>query len=296
MISGRLFTPEAFSPAGTGLQLGQPAGGQGRSGVYYQAHPGRISPATTDSTASTWINSRIDVTCFHEAAGCLDLHENASGSGNEIHATIDANGTGPFVPSGQAPDGSDFVFMSGNLPSTCRPESQTWSTCGGFQFGFLLGLQAYPGGNTYVDAQGPSSTVFINSRPNSGAGGLIVGSGGPSPSTALFIDGSGDETINGYLHTGGDFTSAGNGSIGGHLNQNAHGNWAGKCSMSGGTSCTFSLGTAYHSTPLCIVSPVAAASASVVAGACSVSGTTVTITAAASNSLTWNAVLIGNPN
>jgi hypothetical protein len=41
---------------------------------------------------------------------------------------------------------------------------------------------------------------------------------------------------------------------------------------------------------------VTAQSAPAVAAACSVSGTTVTITAASSNSLTWGAVLIGNPN
>ena len=82
----------------------------------------------------------------------------------------------------------------------------------------------------------------------------------------------------------------------GHMGQVAAGNWANSCAMAAGTSCTFTLTAAYTGTPLCVVSPVTTTPASVQAGACSVSGTTVTITAATSNSLTWDAVLIGNPN
>lgn len=70
---------------------------------------------------------------------------------------------------------------------------------------------------------------------------------------------------------------------------------AGTCAMSAGTSCTFSLVTAFTATPICIAT---ARGANITGGAvaCSVSGTTVTITAASSNSNTWGALLIGNPN
>lgn len=77
-----------------------------------------------------------------------------------------------------------------------------------------------------------------------------------------------------------------------HLTQTTTGNIAGTCNMSASTSCTFSITAGYGSTPICIVTPQGATA---IAGACSFSGTTVTITAASSNSLTWGALLIGNP-
>ena len=69
----------------------------------------------------------------------------------------------------------------------------------------------------------------------------------------------------------------------------------GSCSMSSSAICTFSVDASFSSEPLCFVtsttSPAPAISAS-----CSVSGTTVTVSAGAPNSLTWNAILLGNPN
>jgi hypothetical protein len=81
-------------------------------------------------------------------------------------------------------------------------------------------------------------------------------------------------------------------SASGHLNQSAAGNWGGSCTMSSGTSCTFSLSIGY-TTPICIAT---VQSGTVIAGGCTVSGTTVTITAASSNSSTWGAMVFGNPN
>jgi hypothetical protein len=84
----------------------------------------------------------------------------------------------------------------------------------------------------------------------------------------------------------------------GHINQIASGNWAGSCAMSAGTTCTFSITTAYTGTPLSFVSLDAASTppATAISVKCAVSGTTVTITAGASNSLTWDCLLVGNPN
>jgi len=69
----------------------------------------------------------------------------------------------------------------------------------------------------------------------------------------------------------------------------------GTCAMSAGTTCTFTLVRAFTATPICIVT---AQGTNITGGAaaCSVSGTTVTITAAAANSNTWGALLVGNPN
>jgi Right handed beta helix region len=111
------------------------------------------------------------------------------------------------------------------------------------------------------------------------------------------IAGTGDVLTN----TGTDCGSGGTACLGGgayfgnHLNQTATKNIAGACSMSTSTSCTFTLNAAFNSTPLCFP---AQQSAILTGGAvgCTVSGTTVTITAATANSETWGAFLIGNPN
>lgn len=78
----------------------------------------------------------------------------------------------------------------------------------------------------------------------------------------------------------------------GHLNQGAAGDWAGTCTMST-TSCTITLAVAYTGTPGCVAT---VQGSTPIAAACGVSGTTVTITAASSNTSTWAAMLFGNPN
>ena len=77
-----------------------------------------------------------------------------------------------------------------------------------------------------------------------------------------------------------------------HLTQDAANGYAGSCTMAAGTSCTATL-TAAYTTPVCTV---AVQGTTVIAGACSVSGTTVTVTAASSNSATWAFHVFGNPN
>jgi hypothetical protein len=80
--------------------------------------------------------------------------------------------------------------------------------------------------------------------------------------------------------------------LGGHLQQVSSGNYAGSCRMSDANTCTFSIGQPYAA-PLCVVT---AQGGQPVAAACSVSGRVVTIRAASPNSMTWAAVLVGNPN
>lgn len=112
-----------------------------------------------------------------------------------------------------------------------------------------------------------TNAVQVNVAAGSSTGGLSVG------------DGNGNAKF--FVHSSG------------HINQGASGTFAGTCTMSAGTSCTFSLGNAYAITPGCVAT---IQGGSAVAGACSVSGTTVTITAASANSATWAAMLFGNPN
>lgn len=81
-----------------------------------------------------------------------------------------------------------------------------------------------------------------------------------------------------------------------HLNQFAARDFAGSCAMAAGTSCTFTITGSYTSTPLCFASIASTPPATANSGSCALSGTTVTITAGIANSLTWNALLIGNIN
>jgi hypothetical protein len=81
--------------------------------------------------------------------------------------------------------------------------------------------------------------------------------------------------------------------IRGHVNQGATGQFAGTCTMSSGTSCTITLISPYRSTPGCLVT---VQSVAVIAGGCTVSGTTITVRAASVNSSVWAAMLFGNPN
>ncbi|MGO9731867.1 hypothetical protein [Mycobacterium sp.] len=79
-----------------------------------------------------------------------------------------------------------------------------------------------------------------------------------------------------------------------HLNQGAASTIGGTCTMASGTTCTITLAHAY-TTPVCIATEQSNSS-TVIAANCSVSSTTVTVTAASSNSATWGAFVFGNPN
>jgi hypothetical protein len=70
-------------------------------------------------------------------------------------------------------------------------------------------------------------------------------------------------------------------------------NQQGGCTMSAGTTCTFNIAPAFNNPPTCLVN---VQGATAIAGACSVSGTVVTVTAFTTNSQQWGAVLFGNPN
>jgi hypothetical protein len=96
------------------------------------------------------------------------------------------------------------------------------------------------------------------------------------------------------VDTTGSIANAGNEIVGVHLNQSASNNFAGTCTMSSGTTCSFNLNASYATGTICIAG--AQGTTATYNAACSVSGKTVSITASGSNSLTWGAILVGNPN
>jgi hypothetical protein len=81
------------------------------------------------------------------------------------------------------------------------------------------------------------------------------------------------------------------------LNQPSAHSFAGTCSMVTATTCNFTLASP-PTTYLCFaaIDHASAPPATAISATCSVSSNTVTITAGASNSLTWDALFIGNPN
>lgn len=93
--------------------------------------------------------------------------------------------------------------------------------------------------------------------------------------------------------------NAGTVNVIGSVNSSSYGQTAssstgGTCAMAGTTSCTITLGHTY-TVPVCIVTQQSATLTGGAAG-CTVSGTSVTITAATLNSETWGAFVFGNPN
>jgi hypothetical protein len=72
----------------------------------------------------------------------------------------------------------------------------------------------------------------------------------------------------------------------------------GSCAMSSSATCTFSVSAGFSSAPLCFVTidQASALPRVAISAKCAIAGTTVSITAGASNSLIWDAVLLGDPN
>jgi hypothetical protein len=82
------------------------------------------------------------------------------------------------------------------------------------------------------------------------------------------------------------------------LYQPAANTYAGKCAMGATTTCTYTAsGPAFGNyVSFASIDQASAPPATAISAKCSLSGTTVTITAGASNSLTWDCLFVGNPN
>lgn len=190
----------------------------------------------------------------------------------------------------------------------------TWGNNSISNGGTIFGQSIVIGNGTRNDASGNLGVQNIE-LDNNGSGTGIMYSGGnfnlQAQNNILFaccgnnselelktdVDSSQPslEPINNAgVDIGGQGSSVRNIYIGNHLNQDPLGSgFAGQCYMSTSTTCTFSLKQAYAVTPLCFAVPVIAYAGG--SPACYVSGTTVTITAPASNSQGWNAFVIGQP-
>lgn len=158
---------------------------------------------------------------------------------------------------------------------------------------------------TYAAASG-STTVGPDAGLNSnGAGVLTLGATGVGNGQITTVG-----TTSGSLNWGCNAnacttwstaspiqTTANSGISFKHLGQVAANNFAGSCAMVAATTCTFSIILTYTNYLSFVnVDHASAPPATSDAASCSLSGTTVTITAAISNSLTWDCMIIGNPS
>ena len=144
-------------------------------------------------------------------------------------------------------------------------------------------------GNRNGVSQNVIATWYGVAGAPTNAGGPVLFPGIiPGTDTVLLVGQTVDDIGNTTVH--GSLTTP-------KLSQSTARNFAGSCSMSSGTTCTFKLGSTFTNY-LCFPSIDHASTPPVIAisAVCSLSGTTATITAGTSNSLTWDALFIGNPN
>lgn len=234
----------------------------------------------------------------------------------------------PFVGSGTTST-PQLYFNGGTAPTTWNSTAS-----GGTYLGFN-GIASFAGNYIDVHANGGASIFSLTSNGSLTLSGNLTLSGslaGQSiasstivamnsgtasalriaatgvvgwSSTAAF-NGGNDTTLcrsaAGVVEIGANSGCATTGSvsalgiIAGSVQQQAASNTGGTCTMSTGTTCTITIGHTY-TTPVCIVTlQNAAATADATGHSCSVSGTTVTITAGTTNSATWGAFVFGNPS
>lgn len=208
------------------------------------------------------------------------------------------------APSGNCP-GTNSIYLNtanGNV-YTCPTPGSSWVLAGGAGTGTVsanngsagaLCVYAAAGGSTVC---GPSGTSFeVAGTLTLGAVG--VGSGGVTAigSTSGSISWKCNaNACTSWMTASPALFQAASGITLRHINQQVASDMAGKCSMSAATTCTFSIQSTYTNY-LTFVSLDQASIGSIAANTCgaSLSGTTVTITCLTSNSLTWDAWVIGN--
>lgn len=117
----------------------------------------------------------------------------------------------------------------------------------------------------------------------------------------IAVVGLGAASCTNFLDAGASLSNPGGLVIDGYISPNrlqqaAANTYAGKCAMSEGTTCTFTMAarfTRYLS--FVSIDQASAPPAPTISATCSLSGTTATIMAGATNSLTWDCFFVGNP-
>ncbi len=242
------------------------------AGIINAAGGGQIGNATYNFTGSQAITGSFSTTSI-----TIPTFNN----GNVGQSGV--AGTTSYTYKITAVDGNG-IETAGSAAGTTAIGNATLSASNFNQILFtcVRGPSSY---NLYRTASGgtPSSTGKI-------ATGLQC-SNIPFGGTSIIVQ---DKALAGDSTTPPTTNNTGGIQYGGPLTQAASNTIGGTCSMSTSTTCTITLAKSY-TTPVCIVTEQSAL-ATVLAGACSVSGVTVTITSISVNSATWGALVFGNPN
>jgi hypothetical protein len=201
-------------------------------------------------------------------------------------ATIDSSGDGTLY-------GYLRFFASAaeqwrfNCSSSSACNVDDWSTGSA-----VHRLRLYSGSGTEIDSAGTAAVTFNNTN-GSGTGGAIFYKGGANYATAAFTIDSSGNTSQLSNHQTGSASGTGNEVIGNHLNQIATADFAGTCAMASAVSCTVALQHSYGTGAVCFCSLQGNLT---YYASCGVASNNLTCTANASNTATWAAFAIGNPN
>jgi hypothetical protein len=206
-------------------------------------------------------------------------------------------------------EGNVNVFISGG---TAENDSQSGS-CGNANWFFLpSGNKFIVDGMTFsggpcvnlsdgiVDAANNTRISLSGFIVNFGLGALTTFVGGTNAAKATVRMSNGDisnPASTWYYESPQQFNA--NVTLGTQLNQTAANNFAGSCTMPGtGKTCTFTSAATFSTGYLCFTSidPASSIPTVAISAKCYISGTTVTILATSNNALTWDALLVGNPN
>ena len=245
----------------------------------------------------------IDFWNAHNVGGCPDRigTDQAQILFNNGHLTLDGvhmqNCSGPQIISNSPQvqitigGGTEFTFddAAHNLTTPGIIEVAGGAPQVNIEPGTIIGIGAKQNLTAYVVNRGKGGQLTIGAYLATRAGRpyQILPSSGTwdSAITPIYSDG----VVSGVSLTG-------SAAIAGGIAQQFPNQWAGKCSMTASTSCSFTLGATFANY-LCFaaIDHASAPPATPISATCSLSGTTATISAGTSNSLTWDALFVGNP-
>jgi len=223
----------------------------------------QIQGTTTASNSAFWNSNSFSTSQFAQATITA-----LNGTTDYPGVSVLASGTGSSSTYYDCLENSTNIYIQRVVNAAATNLTSAASTGA---VGDLLRLEVAPGGLLTCYKNGAVALTFTDTQITSGAPGLNI-----SGSVATLKNWSGGNLHPlAHLDTEQDWTKTQ------HWLANG-----GACTMSSGTSCTVTL-SAQPSTPALTHCLAQVQGATPIAAACSISGTTATVTAASSNSATW---------
>ncbi len=279
----------------------------------YIGHTGATTP--TFNISNNAVNDNVfDGLWFQEtsASTAYALYLNSTASGVPVilswltNLVFESANGGAISVTPSAETAISNVDVDTITGSMVNPSIYVLPNGSGYTGNEIKNCYAFSGTSTISDLRignsgANSNVVVIGSEFNyvdNGTGGGISGIVGLGNYIA-HMGSTGLVNVTQFSDRAGSLTLPGVLSVGAQLDQVAAKNWAGECTMASTTSCSFTVSASngitsgYNTTPICIVTPQGSTA---IASSCVFSAPTVTIYAASSNSATWGAMLVGNPN